>query len=772
MHCQKNSQYNLFITLTLIIYLCIPSYSSQIYQIKGTILDQTGAAIIGAKISFKNGTTPTLTTITDSSGDFILDQISVNNGTLEIEAKGFKRTVRSWNIKDSDASHVRIVLSPAIDSEQVTITANRSGLALSDTASSIFLLSAEDLSSTAALTLDDALRQTLGFQLFRRSSSRTANPTSQGVSLRGVGASGASRALVLYDGIPLNDPFGGWIYWDRVPRVSVDRIEILRGGASDLYGSSALGGTINIITEASKIHEHPYLLLDTSYGNQQTPSASISTGGEYKRWGANLSAEIMQTDGYIPVDERERGTIDIKAYSEHSTLDLNIYRKIFQDSKLFIRGAIFDEDRGNGTPLQKNNTYLRQLTIGGDHQTNKLGNFSTRAYISTQVYNQHFSSIATDRNSETITRSQRVPAQATGFTTQWSHAIGSRHLLVAGLDGREVRGISNEIVFAAGRSTSIVNSGGRERTIGVFGQDLITITPRLLLTLGMRADRWRNFAAQSTTQSLIRPLFTTTPFPDREETAFSPRISLLYKLTNNLSIYTSGYRAFRAPTLNELYRSFRVGDVLTLANERLRAEHLTGIETGARFTTLDQRLNIRGTLFWSDITRPIANVTQTVTPSLITRQRQNLGRTRSQGVEIEGNFKLHPNWYISGGYQFTNAKVLEFPVNRTLEGLLIPQVPRHQSMFQLRYTNPSIATIGLQGRANGMQFDDDQNRFPLDNYFTLDLYASRRLKHGVDIYLAAENLFNERYEIGRTPVRTVGAPLLFRIGMRLNLGSF
>src|ERR671929_131193 len=102
--------------------------------------------------------------------------------------------------------------------------------------------------STSAATLDDALRQVPGFTLFRRTGSRVANPTSQGVSLRGVGASGASRALVLADGIPLNDPFGGWVYWGRVPRASVERIEVLRGGASSLYGSSALGGVVNLIT--------------------------------------------------------------------------------------------------------------------------------------------------------------------------------------------------------------------------------------------------------------------------------------------------------------------------------------------------------------------------------------------------------------------------------------------------------------------------------------------------------------------------------------------
>src|SRR5438105_14768984 len=128
------------------------------------------------------------------------------------------------------------VLSPQ-SSDSITVTATRTETKLSDTPSSVVILNRDAINKSAATTIDDALREVPGFTLFRRSGSRSANPTSQGVSLRGVGASGASRALVLDDGIPLNDPFGGWIYWGRVPRVAIDRVEVMRGGASDLYGS-------------------------------------------------------------------------------------------------------------------------------------------------------------------------------------------------------------------------------------------------------------------------------------------------------------------------------------------------------------------------------------------------------------------------------------------------------------------------------------------------------------------------------------------------------
>src|SRR5205085_1820636 len=251
----------------------------------------------------------------------------------------------------TNAQELVIVLAPSPLSEQVTITATRTETRLGDVAASITTLSSTDLSTTAATTLDDALRQATGFSLFRRSGSRTANPTSQGVSLRGVGASGASRAVVLVDGVPLNDPFGGWIYWSRVPRTSINSVEVLGGGASHLYGSDALGGVINISTRKPQA---PALSLEASYGNEQTADASLFAGGRFSQWGASLAAESFKTDGYIIVDENQRGRVDIAANTRNATLNFTLERNFSNSGSVFARAAVFGEARSNGTPLQIN----------------------------------------------------------------------------------------------------------------------------------------------------------------------------------------------------------------------------------------------------------------------------------------------------------------------------------------------------------------------------------------------------------------------------------
>jgi len=731
------------------------------------VTDQNGAPISGAEVTFA-GQAATVTRATDAEGRFVFDAQG-ETAMMTIRARGFETASRVWSATDSDSARLKITLAAERLSEQMTVTASRAETRVSDTAASVTVLSSQDLSTTAALTLDDALRQVPGFSLLRRSGSRTANPTSQGVSFRGVGPSGASRAVVLADGIPINDPFGGWVYWGRVPREALSRIEVVQGGASSLYGTDALGGVVNLISRDTR---ESALSFETSYGNQQTPDFSLFAGGRLFQWAAQFSAEAFHTDGYVLVNEAERGRVDTKAGAEHTTLDLMLERLLADRGRIFLRGSLFDESRENGTPLQTNNTYIRQVSLGSDLQSARAGSFSVRAFALTQIYNQDFTSIAADRNSETLTRSQRVPAQQVGVLTQWSRAAGSRQTFVAGVDAREVRGASDELVFVAGLVTSSVGSGGRERTVGVFAQDIIRITPRWLLTLGARGDRWRNYDALSSSRPLpAQTPVTNTRFADRIETAFSPRVSLLHKLTENVSLFASGYRAFRAPTLNELYRSFRVGSVLTLANDKLRAERLTGGEAGASFAAFDRKLNVRGTFFWSEIIRPVANVTLSVTPALITRQRQNLGRTRSRGMETEAEARITNTVSISGGYQFLDATVLRFPTNTSLEGLLIPQVPRHLLTFQARYSNPRRLTVSFQGRAGGSQFDDDQNLLPLDRYFTLDAFASRSLGRGVEVFGAFENLTGQRYDIGRTPVRTVGPPLLARVGVRFHWGS-
>ena len=250
---------------------------------------------------------------------------------------------------------------------------------------------------------------------------------------------------------------------------------------------------------------------------------------------------------------------------------------------------------------------------------------------------------------------------------------------------------------------------------------------------------------------------------------------MLRRLPGGWSLTGSVYRAFRAPTLNELYRSFRLGNVLTNSNNLLEAERLTGAESGATWNSPGNRLTARGVFFWSDITRPIENVTLTVTPALITRQRQNLGRTRSRGVDLDVSEDLTHNFHLNAGYQYTDATIVSYPAGASLVGLWLPEIARHEATFQVRYSNPGShhlgrVTVALQGRAESAAYDDDQNTLRLDPYFTLDALVSRPIGANTEVFAAAENLTNQRYQTALTPITTLGPPILFRAGFRFNFG--
>lgn len=634
--------------------------------------------------------------------------------------------------------------------DTINVTATRTPTRLGDSASSVVVLSREALSTSAAATVDDALRQVPGFSLFRRSGSRTANPTTQGLSLRGIGASGASRALVLDDGIPLNDPFGGWIYWGRVPRAALDRVEIVRGGASDLYGSSALSGVVQFVRRATS---PPTIVIDASSGLQQTSSISFYAAGDSGAWGGSLAGDLFTTAGYVLVDRSQRGTVDGRADSRHGALDATLERRFAGDARAFLRGSKYRESRNNGTPLQTNDTTILQLAGGSDSHPFG-GTLLVRAYGSDHDYEQTFSAVAADRTSERLTVDQRVPSRSAGGSAQWSAGAlvggGSAHALLIGVEGREVSGASDELQFWS-LGTTAVRADGRQRIGAVFMQDLVALTPKTSLAASLRFDAWRNFDARRDGAAL----------PERDDGSWSPRVAVVHRVTDRLSLTASGNRAFRAPTLNELYRGFRVGNVVTLANQSLGPERLSAFEIGARMETLDRHASLRTTLFWMTTSDAIANVTRSITPSVITRQRQNVGGSRSRGAEIEGELRPGRQWRVSAGYLLADSIV----TSGQLEGKRLPQVPRHQATLQGAFSQEPL-TVALAARWSGSQFDDDLNQFPLRGYFVADAFGSYRIGSRMSLTLAGENLFDRRIEVSATPVVTLGQPRAWRIGVR------
>jgi outer membrane receptor protein involved in Fe transport len=725
-------------------------------SIRGVVLDAAGAPVV-AQIHRDDATGPVVAT-SDAGGRFAIAAQMAAASRLIVTAPGFAPATiarpsasAAANASGSTspaaaaaASPLTIILQPAGVAERVTVTAGRRELRGVDTPGATSTLTSAELLSSAAMQPDDALRSTPGFTLFRRSSSRAANPTTQGVTLRGLSASGASRTLVLAGGVPLNDPFGGWVYWGRVPEAAIDRIEIVRGALSDLYGADAVGGVIHIVPMETTRNT---LRGSFEGGSLDTTRVSLFGGAQRGVWFGNIAGERLSTEGAPIIAKESRGPIDTPAGVTYHTLLVNAGARAHNDTTFELRGQLFDEDRQNGTPLQTNDTNQHQLAARGNGSA-LGGSWQASGYGARQTYDQSFTSVAATRQTESLTQRQRVPSDMLGASAEWFRTL-SHSVILFGADSRRVNGATNETRFVNNIAQPQTSAGGHQQTVAAFTQATVNLGTDWTAVVGVRADHWTNDGRISGVSRSLTPV--------------SPRVAVTWSGVPELSVRGSFYRAFRTPTLNELYRNFRAGDTLTQANEQLNAERLTGGEGSVLWSPA--RSSLRATVFVTDLDNAITNVTLSVTPSLTTRQRQNAGTVHAKGVEFEGDWRLTSTFTATGNLSITRSTFAS-RVIPDLEGLDVPQVPRYSGGVSLRWVDPRWATASVQVRAIGRQFEDDRNTLTLDRSAIIDLFASRQLARNLQVFVAVENLTDTEVQVGRTPILTVGLPRTARFGVR------
>ncbi len=735
--------------------------------LRGIILDREGNSIEGARITILKQSQEISGCESNRQGRFACKIDFAGEFVLSVEADGYSILRRNYPSRQGFLDNPKLTLRPDSIRENVVVTTSQIETRLSETPASVVTISKKQLLETASPAIDDALRQTAGFSLFRRSNSRNANPTTQGTSLRGINASGASRSLVLADGVPLNDSFGGWVGWSKIPRIAVERIEVLRGGASSLYGSSSLGGAI-IIVRRKPSKENATVSAEVFGGTQNTASGSIFVGFKKNDWTFDVDASSFQTKGYRIVDESARGLIDDFANSHNAKFSGRVRKYFSNQSEVFFGASYFGDARNNGTPVQKNRTHSRQFLVGADFDLSNLSisnsRLSFRAYGGTQVFDQKFSAVASDRNGENLVRLQRVPSQNAGVVGKFS-TVFKNHAILVGAEVREVRGSSNEIGYFGGGATSRLGTGGRKRNYAIYFQDFAKIGKKLVLVGNLRFDSWKNFRALQTSFRFSSGNFDTKVFPTETQNVISPAGAILYQVTDRASVYFNASRSFRAPTLNEMYRGFRVGSVITNPNEELTPEKALNIEGGVSYSAKNSYARVN--IYRAEVSDAVSNVTVSTTPTLIFRQRQNAGKILVNGVELEAETRYR-ELGLSVGYLLADAKFAWFPANPQIEGLMIPQVPRHQFVFQARYAGAKGFGFSLQGRGASVQFDNDLNTLRLEPYFQLDVFISKKFSERWQAFVGIENLFNSRYSIGKTPVRTVNSPINIRLGLRWN----
>jgi outer membrane receptor protein involved in Fe transport len=750
-------------------------------SVSGVVQDQSGAVVSGASVTAVSGTRVLSRTVTGPDGRFALDNVPASGAELVVRAGGFAEKTQPL----TPNGPVEVVLEPAGLFEAVTVTPTRTEQRLGEVPASVTVVDREQIRQSPATMADDVLRLVPTFSLFRRTSSLAAHPTTQGVSLRGIGPSGVSRSLVLLDGVPFNDPFGGWVYWTRVPLDNVDRIEVVDGSSSSVYGNYAMGGVINVMSARPRPR---HLELRTQYGNKSTPKADFSASDVWGKVGVSIDGSAFTTDGFPQVIASERGAVDTKAKVDYTNVMLKVDYSATDRLSLFARGGYFREERDNakittiGPPTPEANDTRWASFNGGVRATlPDRSDLQARVFFDDETFHSNFMAVAaapapvsTPRAIGRMTLLQEVPTTGQGLMAQWSKAASARHLLSAGVDWRRVDGTSLEQGLDPTTGTIVTlnrDSGGTQQSTGAFLQGQFWPVPKFSVTVSGRVDHWRNYNGRNleTTVATGLPTAANRTLPDRDDTVFSPRVAALYHVTDAVTAWGSLGSGFRAPTLNELYRQFRVGAVLTLANNQLGPERLKGGELGISLAPM-RNLTVRTTWFDNRVENPVSNVTIATN----TQQRMNLGRTRIVGVQADAEYRIGSDWRISGGYLANSAKVKEFDRNPVLVGKYLPQVPKNRGSMTVAYSNAKYVTVAVSGLFYGRQFNEDLNSGVtpgetepgLPAYATWEMSAVRAIGRNLDVFFGVQNMFDEQYIVQLVPT-TVGSPRLVNGGLRL-----
>lgn len=605
----------------------------------------------------------------------------------------------------------------------------------------------------AALRLEDVLGDVAGLAEFRRSDSRSAHPTSQGVTLRGLGGNASSRALVLLDGVPQGDPFAGWIAFPALMPGRLSSVRITRGGGSGYQGPGALAGTIEL-TSAGPDALGP-VQARAAYGSRNALDLSAVGAVPLGDGFASYAAGYARGDGFVPIVDADRGPVDRAAPYEQASLALRGVAPIDGGTELQASLGAFTDRRDRGT------AYSRNLNQGADASLRLVGSgrwrWSALGYVQARSFASGFASVNATRSTVSPALDQfNVPSTAVGGRLELSPPLGDRLSLHLGGDVRAVDGATHEAyLFQNGTATRQRVAGGRTATAGLFA-DAAWTTGAVTLNLGGRVDHWAIADGSLVERTTAGAVLTDTAYPNRDGWEATGRAGIAWRAASALTLRAAAYRGWRLPTLNELYRPFRVGSDATAANAALNPERLTGAEIGLDLRPAP-RLQFSVTGYANRITDAIGNVTLGTGPGNFPgigfvaaggtyRQRRNLNAIRSRGVEADFSWRAG-QWSLAASYAFTDARVAASGAAAALDGKRPAQTPLHQAAATLGWADGARAA-GLTLRYQGARFEDDLATRRLEDALTLDARLAWPLTHALSMEARAENLFDARVEAG------------------------
>lgn len=614
----------------------------------------------------------------------------------------------------------------------------------------------ERITSSASGRIEDVLSAVAGFQQFRRSDSRSANPSAQGVTLRSLGGNATSRSLVLLDGVPMADPFFGYVTLSAIDPGTLARVRVTRGGGAGAFGAGAVAGTIELesagpgetglLRGEALIDDRGETTLSGSLAPRLGAGFAVLTG----RWDHGRGFWTTPASQRVPASSRAR-------YRSWST-GLRGVAAIAPDIELQARGLVFDDHRtlrfaGANSSSSGADAGLR-LVGRGRWQFDVLGYVQTR----------DFSNVVISATSFRKTLDQRkTPSTGRGGKVEVRPPIGTRQVLRLGTDWRSASGTMHEnaVSGATGLVTARRRASGTNADVGFYAEHDWRLGA-LTLTAGARADRWSIRDGRFREVTAAGLVTRDDSYPDRNGWTASFRGGTIVDLGHGLALRGSAYSGLRQPTLNELYRSFTVFPVITRANAALANERLEGFEAGVDFAPSDPfRFSL--TAFDNRVRHAVANVT--IGPNL--RERRNVGAVHARGLELGASARSGA-WGLDGSLALSDAEVEASGTSAALDGLRPAQTPKIAGSATLSWRPRGGLLVAASVKHVGRQFEDDLETDSLPAATTIDAFAEVPVGRGISLVLRGENLTATRV-ITRNQAGSLdlGAPRTIWAGFRL-----
>lgn len=630
--------------------------------------------------------------------------------------------------------------------------------------------------------LENSLRDVPGLQQFRRSDARSANPTSQGITIRGLGGNASSRAVLMLDGVPQADPFGGWVAWPGYDALALHSARIRRGGGSGADGPGAIAGTIELFSD----DVGDLLEINAAYGSRNSIDGKLLFGRELGQGQLTISASHQSGDGFIPIIESQRGSVDRRSAYDQSGIAVRYVAPLNGNTELQANVRAFTDDRERGFAFSDihndgADASIRLVDRTSDWQWSALG------YVQIRNFNFSVGSVAADRNTVNRVFEQfSVPSTGLGARFEVRPPVGDDIELRIGGDWRRTEGTTNENFFFLDNDTPRRQrrAGGSTATYGGFIEASAQASDALILTAGGRIDFWSIDNGFRREIELINPfpgsVRSDVEFANRSGTEFTGRGGFAFDATDELTLRGAAYLGWRLPTLNELFRPFRVGADATAANELLEPERVKGAELGLDWENGNASIGV--TIFYNELDNAVANVTLANGPGLfpgvgfvsgagVFRQRQNLDSVESKGIEIDTEFDLDSivdGLSFRAAYSYVDAEVNSSGAAAAVNGFDPAQIPRHNASSSLRWEQENGTGASVSMRYIGSQFEDDQNSRRLDDALTVDGRLGFAINDKVLVEGRVENLFDVRVEtaISSNGIIERAFPRTFWIGLR------